>query len=79
MSEGDKAFTFTRTVLGCPGPKNRQEAIVLNRWARNELGPEDARALIRHAFGRFYRDFSMVDTHDKPLVTEYTWLDTLTG
>jgi len=57
----------------------RQQAIVLNRWACKELGPEDARALIRHAFGRFYRDFSMVDTHDKPLVTEYTWLDTLTG
>ena len=72
----DRVFTFTRTVLGCPDPSSRQQAIVLNRWTRKELGPEDARALIRHAFGRFYRDFSMVDTHDKPLIIEYTWLNT---
>ena len=47
--------------------------------SRDKLGSEEARALIRHAFGRFYRYFSMVDTHAKPLVTEYTWFDTLMG
>ena len=58
----DRVLTFSRTVLGCPDPPYRQQPNILNRWSRDKLWSEEARALIRHAVGHFYRDFSMVDT-----------------
>ena len=36
------------------------------------LVPTAACAFIRHAFNHFYRDFAMVDTHDKASVWQYT-------
>ena len=38
----------------------------------------EARAFIRHAFGAFYRDFAMVDTHGKPFNWKKTYKQAMT-
>ena len=62
----NKVFHFIRTVLHCPDPALRDQAIILNRWKRDDVGPPEACACIRHAVGAFYRDFTLIDTLNKP-------------
>ena len=37
----------------------------------------ESRAFIRHAVNHFYRDFAMVDTHDRKFIWERTFADTM--
>ena len=57
----DKVFKFITEVLGTPPPSQRPGAIILNRWTKDELGPTEACAFIRHAFQSFYTDFTRVE------------------
>jgi hypothetical protein len=65
---------FTREVLKAPNSPNVARAIILGLWTPTELGPEDARAFLRHAFGAFYKDFAKVDILKTPFVWEATFL-----
>ena len=51
---------FTISICGAPRPNDYTKAIIFGMWGL-ELGPESARAFLRHAFGFFYKDFSDVD------------------
>ena len=73
----DLVFDFIKNVIGDSPPANRQLAIVLNVWSRNTLGSVAAMAFVRHAYGKFYDAFTCVDTLDKPLITQITFLSTL--
>jgi hypothetical protein len=54
------------TVMRESAPPLREKAIIFNEWKRNELAPPNACALIRHAYGQMYRDFTLVDTQSRP-------------
>ena len=69
----DAVFSFIRTVLGAPAPQRRTEAIVLNRWSANKIGPIDACAVIRHAFGVLYCGLSAVDLKNRRFVWEFAF------
>ena len=58
----NRVFHFL-TVLGKGSPQDRRHAIILNIWAPDELADEQTRAVLRHAFGAYYRDFTLVETH----------------
>ena len=51
--------------------------IILN-ISRGNLISTEARAFIRHAFNAFYRDFAMVDTHNKPFNWKKTFKRAMT-
>jgi hypothetical protein len=57
----DRVFHFLAS-LGKGHPRDRRQAVILNVWAHNELADEQTRAILRHAFGAFYRDFTLVET-----------------
>ena len=74
---------FTTSILGAPQPHSMYLAIIFGQWRRSDdpepLGPEDARAFLRHAFGVFFHDFCNV-THKKiPLKLESTYLRSVTS
>ena len=54
-------MAFTENVLHALPTNNAARAVILGLWPNNILGPETARAFLRHAFGCFYDDFSKVD------------------
>ena len=56
----DTIFLFLASI-DIPPPTNRTEAILFNLWETDILGPIEARATIRHAFGEIYRRFALVD------------------
>ena len=64
---------FTRTVLQAPDAPRTTNAIIFGQWTQTDLGPEDARAFLRHAYGQFYHDFSNVDLKDHTFVWQYTY------
>ena len=59
---------FTTSILGAPPPHSMFHAIIFGQWRRSDdpepLGPEHARAFLRHAFGVFFHDFCNI-THKK--------------
>ena len=72
---------FTTNVLNAPRPNSITHAIIFGQWDRSDapdpLGPEDARAFLRHAFNCFFHDFCNI-THKKiPLMWESTYLRAL--
>ena len=69
-------FDFCTTVLGTATPTNQTTAIIFNLWDRNNLGPVEARALVRHAFGRYYADSVAVAMKTK---TNFSWQYTYRG
>ena len=73
----DAIFKFLRTVLHIPAPTLREQAIIFNDWKRWELGKPEACALIRHAYGQMYRDFTLVDTQNRPFNWKITFARTL--
>ena len=66
-------MSFTEDVLHTPRTPNPERAIILGLWTRQDLGPEIARAFLRHAFGCFYDDFSNVDLNDKVFLWQVTF------
>ena len=58
-------------------PPLREKAIIFNEWKRNELAPPSACALIRHAYGQMYRDFTLVDTQSRPFNWKVVFARTL--
>ena len=73
MAAWDAVFSFIRTVIGAPAPSQRTEAIVLNRWTANTMGPIDACAFIRQAFGVLYRHLSAVDLKKRRFTWEFAF------
>ena len=69
----DRVFHFITKVIGDPDPFFRDRAIILNMWTRTEMGSEAACAFIRHAYGCYYRDITLVDPLDKPFVPVLTF------
>ena len=70
-------MTFTRVVLQAPDAPKVTKAIIFGQWTQTELGPEDSRAFLRHAYGQFYHDFSNVDLKDHTFVWQYTYRNAL--
>ena len=70
------AIEFVTNVLQISAPRNQTLAIIFNLWGRDTLGPVDARALIRHAFGRYYADSVAVAMQTK---TNFSWQYTYRG
>ncbi len=64
---------FTRTALKAPHTPNVARAIIFGLWSPTELGPEDARAFLCHAFSAFYKDFAKVDLHQTRFVWQATF------
>jgi hypothetical protein len=69
----------TREVLNAPPTPRTDKAITFGQWTQTKLGPEDARAFLRHAYGQFYHvhDFSNVDLKDHTFVWQYTYRNAL--
>ena len=63
--------SFLEKVLSINNTRRIDKLLIFNT-IRNELGPTEACAFIRHTFNHFYRDFAMVDTHGKKLVWQST-------
>ena len=73
-------FTFIQHTAGHPLPFHRKKAIVLGQWGptpTDPLGPEDARAFLRHAFGAMYHDFANVDLKNIPFNCDHAYYSTL--
>ena len=72
------ASTFISRVLGAPAPQQRILAIIFNMWDYGgHLGPEDARAFLRHATQALYANFTRIDTEGIPFCSETTFLRAL--
>ena len=72
-------INFIRQVLNLDPGRRIDRLIIFNLGRDNEVVKPEACAFIRHAFGHFYRDFAMVDTHDKAFQWKKTFHDTLLG
>ena len=68
---------FTKQVLHALRPESETHALIFGVWKKNELGPEDARAFLRHAFGTFYRDFADVDMKQQKIIWQCTFHNAL--
>ena len=68
---------FTTSSAAGARRTHRTKAIIFGQWTQTELGPEDARAFLRHAYGEFYHDFSNVDLKDHTFVWQYTYRNAL--
>ena len=66
------------TTLGTPRALNLERLLIFN-VIRDQLVSVEARAFIRHAVNRFYRDFAMVDTHAKAWKWEATFNRAMKG
>ena len=69
-------FKFCTDVLETSPPGKRTLAIIFNLWSHDTLGTVEARALIRHAFGRYYADSVAVAMQTK---TNFSWQYTYRG
>ena len=67
---------FCMTVLGMPNAQYMDSLIIFN-VIRGRLICTEACAFIRHAVNCFYRDFAMVDTHDRAFMWERTFADAM--
>ena len=67
---------FLRDVLGIQNMQYTDRLIICN-VARGEVVSTEACAFIRHAVNCFYRDFAMVDTHDKKFTWQITFADAM--
>jgi hypothetical protein len=68
---------FCYTALSAPRTPDIAKAIILGLWKDDELGPEDARAFLRHAYGVFYDEFSVTDINSTPFVWQKVFRDAL--
>ena len=68
---------FTVTVLGTPHQMYLDRLIIFNTVRPNEMASAEACAFIRHAVNCFYKDFAMVDTHDRYFMWERTFADSM--
>ena len=53
------------------------DRLIIFNTIRNEMASTEACAFIRHAVNRFYRDFAMVDTHDRYFMWERTFAEAM--
>ena len=67
---------FLRDVLGIQNMQYTDRLIIFNT-VRGEMISTEACAFIRHAVNCFYRDFAMVDTHDKKFTWQLTFADAM--
>ena len=74
-------INFTMHTLKAPQPYRNVLAIAFGQWRPanhpEPLGPEDARAFLRHAFQCMYNDYSRVDLADHHFEWQSTFLRTL--
>jgi hypothetical protein len=70
---------FLEGVLGIKDTKIKRDRLIIFNTIANKMISEEARAFVRHAFHHFYRDFAMVDTHDKPFIWQRTFDRTMQG
>ena len=63
--------------IDIPAPSHTERALIFGLWSDNELGPPEARALLRHGFRIFYRDFTKVDTAKHLFTWQCTYASTL--
>ena len=74
-------INFTINTLNAPRPASDMHAIIFGQWDRSDmpepLGPEDARAFLRHAFNCLFHDFCNISHKGIPLVWESTYLRAL--
>ena len=72
---------FTTKVLLAPNPQRIEHAVIFGQWRRSDdpdpLGPEEARAFLRHAFNVFFHDFCNVNHKNIPFQWESTYLRAL--
>ena len=68
--------TFVTSVLGATHERYFERLIIFNT-SRGEMVSTEACAFIRHAANCFYRDFAMVDTHDKKFTWQITFADAM--
>ena len=75
------AIKFTTEILGAPPPMVHSLAIAFGQWRRHDdpdpLGPEDARAFLRHVFNHLYHDFANVDLKRSTFKWQRTYLSAL--
>jgi hypothetical protein len=69
--------TFTKDVLKAPNPHDMRDAIIFGIWSHGKLGPEIARAFLRHAYNVFYHDFSNVDVKNGHFVWQVTFREAI--
>ena len=67
---------FVTNVLGEPHARRIDHLIIFNTISGAMIST-DACAFIRHAVNCFYRDFAMVDTHDRAFTWELTFADAM--
>jgi hypothetical protein len=68
--------TFTTSILGAPHEQFLDRLVIFNT-IQHQMASTEACAFIRHAVNRFYRDFAMVDTHDKKFTWQRTFADAM--
>ena len=77
----NECIAFTINVLLAPKPISNWHAIIFGQWRRSDdpdpLGPEEARAFLRHAFNVFFHDFCNVTHKNIPFQWESTYLRAL--
>ena len=75
------AIKFTTSILKAPKPKSPTLAVAFGQWRAHDsddpLGPEDARAFLRHVFNHFYHDFSNTDLKGSTYVWQITYYSAL--
>ena len=64
-------------VLKAPRQHNATAAIIFGEWKVNTLGPEVARAFLRHAYNIFYHDFANVDIKKTRFIWQVTYREAL--
>ena len=76
-----ECIAFTTNVLLAPKPVSDWHAVIFGQWKRSDdpdpLGPEAARAFLRHAFNVFFHDFCNVTHKNIPFQWESTYLRAL--
>ena len=83
LAKCDKLRAFWKSIFdflsaaGVPRPSDPTEATIFNLWQGDTLGPEEARATMRHAFSSMYRRFSQVDLAGQQFSTHAATLETL--
>ena len=68
---------FTKKTLKAPNPHDKRDAIIFGIWSHGTLGPEIARAFLRHAYNVFYHDFSNVDVKGGRFIWQVTFREAL--
>ena len=68
--------TFVVDVLGTT-PEQFLDRLIIFNTSRGAMISAEACAFIRHAVNCFYRDFAMVDTHDRAFTWERTFMDAM--